>query len=144
MTHCDTLRTPIAALRNVQGWRLAGVTFNVPLAVETRRISTVVAEATRLLPMAHLPSLPVPTIVVRSIPIGSVPIGSVPVSLLSVPLVPIRSIPVLIAVLPAETAFRMKGTRVASMKTSTSSSDRVRSRNEDAGEAGNSDGDNCS
>jgi hypothetical protein len=123
---------------------LTGVTFNVPLAVEARRPSTIVAEASRLVPMAHVPSLHVPPIPVRSIPVRSIPIGSVPVPSLPVRPVPIRSAPVLIAALAPETAFHMKSACAASMKAGTSSSDGVRPRQEDARKANSSDGDNCS
>jgi hypothetical protein len=116
----------------------------VPLALEARRPSTIVAEAGRLVPMAHVPSFHIPPIPVRSIPVRSIFIGSVPVPSLPVRPVPIRSAPVLIAVLSPETAFHMNSARAASMKACTSSSDGVRPRQEDAGEANSSDGDNCS
>jgi hypothetical protein len=122
----------------------AGVTFDVPFAVEARRPSTIVAEAGRLVPMAQVPSLHIPSIPVRSIPVRSISIGSVPVPSPPVRPVPIRSTPILIAVLSPETVFHMKTTRAAFMKSCTSSSDSVRPRQEDAGEANSSDGDNCS
>ena len=94
--------------------------------------------------MAHVPSLHIPSITVRSIPVRSISIGSVPVPSLLVRPVPIRSAPVLIAVLSPEMAFNMKTACAASMKGRTSSSHGVRPRQEDAGEANSSDGDNCS
>lgn len=94
--------------------------------------------------MAHVPLLHVSSIPICSIPIRSIPVGSVPVPSLPVRPVPIRSAPVLIVVLSPETAFHMKTARAAFMKTCTSSSNGVRPRHEDAGEANSSDGDNCS
>jgi hypothetical protein len=94
--------------------------------------------------MAHVPSLHIPSIPVRSIPVRSISIASVPVPSLPVRPVTIRSTPILIVVLSPETAFHMKSARAAFMKSCTSSSDGVRPRQEDAGEANSSDGDNCS
>ena len=120
----------------------------MPLALD-RRPSTIVAEASLLMPMAHVPSLHIPTIPVRSLPVRSVPvrsifIGSVSVASLPVRPVPIRSASVLIAVLSPEMAFHMKSARADFMKACTSSSNSVRRRHQDAGEATSSDGDNCS
>jgi len=115
----------------------------VPLALD-RRPSTIVAEASRLMPMAHVPSLHIPTIPVRSVPVRSIFIGSVSVASLPLRPVPIRSASVLIAVLSPEVAFHMKSARADFMKACTSSSNSVRRRHQDAGEANSSDGDNCS
>jgi hypothetical protein len=95
-------------------------------------------------PSLHVPSLHVPPIPVCSISVRSIPVGSVPVLSLSVRPVPIRSAPILIAVLSPGTAFHMKSARAAFMKACTASSDGIRPRQEDAGEANSSDGDNCS
>jgi hypothetical protein len=128
LTHC--VASKVRAQR--------GSLLNVPLAVEARGPSTIIAEASRLLPMANVPSFRVPPISVRSIPIGPVPVASLPVAP-----VPVSSAPVLIALSP-ETTFHMKGARAAAMKAGASSSDRIRLRQEHAGEANGSDGDNRS
>jgi hypothetical protein len=146
--------------RIAKGFRdSAGVTFDVPLAVEARRASIIVAEACRLVPMAHaaslhaasldvaslhIPSFHVASISVRSIPVRPISIGSVLVASLPVGPVPIRSAPVLIAVLALEMAFHMKTARAAAMKARTSPRHGFRPRQKHTGEANSGDGDQCS
>jgi hypothetical protein len=136
--------------RIAKGFRdSAGVTFDVPLAVEARRASIIVAEACRLVPMAqvasfHVASLHVPSIPVRSIPVRPISIGSVLVPSLPVGPVPIRSAPVLITVLSLEMAFHMKSARAAAMKARTSPRHGFRPRQKHTGEANSGDGDKCS
>jgi hypothetical protein len=141
--------------RIAKGFRdSAGVTFDVPLAVEARRASIIVAEACRLVPMAHaaslhaasldVASLHIPSFHVASISVRPISIGSVLVASLPVRPVPIRSAPVLITVLSLEMAFHMKSARAAAMKARTSSRHGFRPRQKDTGEANSGDGDQCS